>query len=663
VVNFGDLIWTPSEDIIKNSNVVKFIDYLNSKGHRFEVDYSNPIKNIEYYNNLWKFSVENFEEFWKIIWEYFNIKSNYTKVLEYKKMPWVKWFLGSKLNYVEYLLRNTRGSEDAIIYIREDNFRKRISWLEFENKVQSFANWLKKVGIYENDRIVAYISQVPEGVIALAATSYIGAIFSVAGAELAVRAVIERFKQLEPKVLIAVDGYIHNGKEFSKINDILELVKSIPSISRVIIIPNLGLKVPDLGKPTYLWDEVTKERAPQDFRPLKVNFDRPLWILYTSGTTGIPKPIVHGHGGIVLEGLKLGHIHLDLKPNDKFLWYSTPSWMVWNVVVNGLLSGATIVFYDGSPTYNNYTKIWEVTEKERISILGLSSPFIHASMKLNVEPKSYNLKSLRSIGVTAAPLSPQGYEWVYKNIKEDIWLNSVSGGTDVMTGFVGGVPILPVWAGEIQCRLLGVAVDAYNEEGKPVVNEVGELVVTKPIPSMPLYFWNDPEFKWYLESYFSMFPGVWRHGDWIKITERGSVIILGRSDSTIKRKGIRMGTLDIYKVVESLPEVQNSLAVEVKEKLILYVVLKPNIVLDENIKNKIKDALRNNLGPYFIPDYIIQVQDIPMTLNFKKLEVPVKKILLGWDINKAVKLETLQNPEALIKLIEASKPIIMQINH
>lgn len=654
----SNILWLPSREFIEKSNMFKYVNWLNEiYDKNFEISVEDPVKNVENYSKIWNWSVNSNEEFWESIWNFFGIISHqpYSKVLEPKSMPGARWFINSKLNYAEHIFKQARWGEDAIIYLREDGVRRNLSWEKLAKEVASLSLWLKDNGVKRGDRVVAYVSQVPEAVIALLASASIGAIWASMGIELMSRAVIDRLQVLEPKVLFFVDGYIYNGKQINKEEEIKKILHEVKSVEKSIFIPSLSEST-NIDN-AHNWKDITKLKSYKlNFE--QVEFNDPLWVLFTSGTTGIPKPVVHSHGGMLIEAYKAS-LHLDLKKEDKYLWYSTPSWMMWNAVVDGLLSGATIVFYDGSPMYKGLLPLWEIAEKEKLTILGTSAPFIHACMKLGLKPgDSFNLNNLREIGSTAAPLSPQGFEWVYKNVKDDVWLNPSSGGTDVCSGFVGGCPILPVWKGEMQCRWLGVKVSAYDINGKPVYDEVGELVVENPLPSMPIYLWKDSDFSWYKESYFSLFPNVWWHGDWIMITKRGTVIISGRSDSTIKRKGVRIGTLDIYKVVESLPEVQNSLAIELKERIILFIVLKEGLKLNEELKQKINNSLKQQLGPYFIADDIIQVKDIPLTLNFKKLEVPIKKILLGWDINRAVNLANVLNPEAVYNVIEAYKEYV-----
>jgi len=658
------VLWSPSSSVTRDSNILRFANWLREfYGLNFEVSIDNPRENVKNYDALWRWSVDNLETFWEAVWRYFNVTSHtpYTKVLEPAKMPGARWFVGSRLNYAEHVFRAARWGEEAVVYVREDGVRRSLTWDQMAREVASLANWLRGVGVGRGDRVAAYVSQIPEAIVALLATASVGAIWVGVGAELAPRAAIDRFNILKPRVLVAVDGYPYRGRVFDKYGDVRQIVDSVDSIERVVIVPNMRDSVElRINKPVHDWRDVTSTRGlGLSFEPME--FNEPLWVLFTSGTTGIPKPVVHSHGGVLLEAYKVG-LHMDYKPSDKFTWYTTPSWMMWNFTVDALLFGTTILFYDGDPTFRNFEPYWEITEKEGLTILGLSAPYIHAAMKSTIEPgRQFNLKTLREIGSTAAPLSPQGFEWVYTRVKEDVWLAPISGGTDVVSAFVGGCPILPVWEGEMQCRWLGAAVNVYDEEGRPVVNEVGELVLEKPMPSMPIYFWNDPDYRWYMESYFNVFPGVWRHGDWALITDRGTVVITGRSDSTIKRKGIRIGTLDIYKVVESLPEVQGSLAIEVKGKLVLLVALRPGLQLTDELRRRINDALRTQLGPYFIADYIIQVPDIPMTRNYKKLEVPIKKVLMGWPVDKAVNINAVLNPDAFYATLEALKPYMEEL--
>ncbi|RLI79362.1 acetoacetate--CoA ligase [Archaeoglobales archaeon] len=658
------ILWEPSPEFIKGSVMYKYVSYLNDVfGYDFEIS-ENALENVKHYDRLWRWSVEKIEDFWESIWQYFRVTAHtpYSTVLTTMEMPGARWFVGAKLNYAEHVFARAKWGEEAVVYVREDGVRRSLTWNALARQVASVADWLKEIGIKKGDRVAAYVSSIPEAVVALLATASIGAIWVATGADMAPRAVIERYNLVEPKILFAVDGYQYNGKEFRKADDVSKVIKAVSSIERVVWINNLYEDIPRLEKPTYSWNEIAERRGLKlSFEP--VEFNEPLWVLFTSGTTGIPKPITHGHGGILLEALKT-NMHQDLKEGDNFTWYTSPSWMMWNYLVDGLLSSAKIVFYDGSPTYRKLTPLWELAEKEKLAILGVSAPFLHGCMKESeLEPKSqFDLSKLKMIGSTAAPLSPAGFEWVYSKVKEDVWLNSLSGGTDLNTAIVGGCPFLPVWSGEIQCRWLGAKVESYNVEGKPIINELGELVIELPMPSMPLYFWgDDPEMSWYKRSYFEMFPGKWRHGDWIMITDRGTVVITGRSDSSIKRRGVRMGTIDFYKVVEELPEVQDSLVLDIKGYLILFVALKPGLQLTGELKQKINTKLRKELGPYFIADYIIQVPDIPMTLNYKKVEVPLKRVLTGQSMEKAVKLESLQNPEAFKKAVEVAKPIIEEI--
>ncbi|MCL6089668.1 MAG: acetoacetate--CoA ligase [Candidatus Thermoplasmatota archaeon] len=653
-------MWQPSETMIKNARITHYVEWLNKNSEKqFEISLDSS-RNIANYHKIWEWSVKEYEQFWESIWNFFEVKSYspFSRVISPGKMPGLKWFPGSSLNYAEHILRKSRGAETAIIYNREDGVRRISSWDEVFRQTASLANSLRSLGVKRGDVVAGYMTALPEAVISLLGTASIGAIWSVIGSEISPRAVIDRFSQIEPKVLIASDYYVYNGKAFDKSRDIEAVLEAVPSIRLVILVRTGGKpgEIKAKGKQIE-WEEASHQKVSTiSYEP--VDFNHPLWILYSSGTTGIPKPIVHSHGGMTLEAMK-GTLHLDVHENDKFLWYSSPSWMMWNIAVNVMMSGCTVAFYDGSPMYANMLPLWENAEKESLTILGTSAPFIHANMKAGLSPGTqFRLRKLREIGSTAAPLSVHGFRWLSLAVSPDIWIDAASGGSDVCTAFVGGCPILPVWEGEMQCSWLGSAVASFSQEGKSIVGRIGEMVITKPMPSMPLYFWGDNDHRWYRESYYALFPEVWWQGDWITVSEIGTAVISGRSDSTIKRKGVRIGTSDIYKVVESIPEVKSSLAVEVHGLMAIFVSTVSGNSASTGLSEKIRQTLTRELGPNFAPDLIVFVDEIPTTLNYKKLEVPVKKLLMGWDFSKAVNLDSLQNPDALTALIERGRPMI-----
>ncbi len=471
---------------------------------------------------------------------------------------------------------------------------------------------------------------------------------------------IDRFQQIEPKVIFAVDGYRYNGKAIDRRTTIAELQQSLPTLQKTVLVSYL---FPELSAEGYnnamLWQDMQSATSELTFE--QVPFDHPLWVLYSSGTTGLPKAIVQGQGGILLEHIKNLYFGLDLKEDDRFFWYTTTGWMMWNLLVGGLLAGTTVLLYDGSPSYPSMNALWEYAEKSGMTFFGTSAGYILACMKAGVEPgKTYDLSKLRGLGSTGSPLPPEGFQWVYDQIKRDIWLASISGGTDVCSAFLGGSILLPVCAGELQCRALGAKVESFDDNGKPLIDEMGELVITEPMPSMPLFFWNDLQNKRYRESYYDVYPGVWRHGDWVKITSRGSAVIYGRSDSTINRKGIRMGSSEIYRVVEDIPEVLDSLVVGVEGPggdyyMPLFVVLRPGTQLDDALKAKIRDKIRSSLSPHHVPDEVIAIAEVPHTLNGKKLEVPIKKLLMGAPLEKAISMDSMGNPQAMQYFIEFAR--------
>jgi acetoacetyl-CoA synthetase len=578
------------------------------------------------YHELWRWSVEDLEGFWGAIWERFEVGPAPTRVLGRDEMPGAEWFPGTRLNYAAHVFHMTRPGAAAIVHATESSPLAELSWDELRDQTARCAAGLRRLGVERGDRVAAYMPNVPETVIAFLACASIGAVWSSCAPEFGVPTVVDRFAQIEPKVLLAIEGYRYGGKDFDRRDRVRELEAAIPSLEHTVLVPS--------G-----WEELLAEPAELEFAQLP--FDHPLWVLYSSGTTGLPKAIVHGHGGILLEHLKKAHLHSDLSEGDRFFWFTTTGWMMWNFLVGGLLAGAAIVLYDGQPDPQG---MWELAAEAGVTTFGTSAGFIGASVKAGVEPA--RPPALRAIGSTGSPLPVDGFEWVYRHFP-DVWLFSTSGGTDLCTAFVGGVPTLPVHAGELQARCLGASVEAWSEDGRPLVDEVGELVITRPMPSMPLYFWNDPGGERYRQSYFEMFPGIWRHGDWIKITSRGSAVIYGRSDSTINRGGVRMGTSEIYSAVEGVPEVLDSLVVDVDGRMLLYVVLRAGAELDDELQAAIRRRVREDCSPRHVPDSIEVIPEVPRTLSNKKLEVPVKKILLGADPAGAASRDSLANPQAL----------------
>ncbi len=642
----SDVLWIPDSNRVTNSKLIHYMTWLKSK------------KNLgfEGYQDLWKWSVDKHEEFWESVWEYFNLGkvNDYSSVLEGASIYESKWFDGAKVNYSEQVFAK-RDDDVAIIAINEECQKRTVSYEELYFQVSNLASYMKSIGLTKGDRVAAYMANSLESVVAFLATASIGAIWSSCSPEFGVNSVVQRFGQIEPKILIASDGYRYAGKNNDRTQQINQLIEKIPSIKHTILVENIGCYKGGFSDNRILWDEIVMDESVLEFE--QVEFDHPLWILYSSGTTGRPKPIVHGHGGILLEHYKTLSFHLDIQDSDRFFWFTTVGWMMWNVVVSGLLVKATIVLYDGSPTYPNTDKIWEISELTGATYVGLSAPYINACMKNKMVPKDkYKMVDLKGIGSTGAPLSDDGFEWVYSNVKSDVHLGSYSGGTDLCTGFVGPVPILPVKIGEIQARTLGAQIEAYNESGEPIVDSLGELVITKPMPSMPVFFWGD-DGSIYKNSYFEVFDNVWRHGDWIQINAHGGCKIYGRSDSTLNRSGIRMGTSEFYEVLDAVPEIMDSIVIdtgfELKDgKILLFVELQNGLKINPSMKLAIISKIKSDLSPRYIPNSIFQVSEIPTTLNGKKLEIPIKKILNGTDVEEAVNLGTVKNPESLNEFIK-----------
>jgi acetoacetyl-CoA synthetase len=628
-------LWAPSAECIKSTRLAEYVSWLN--------------KGFVDYHDLWAWSVSDVDGFWASLWEFFAIRAShpYERVRDGAHVAGVRWFPGAQLSYAEHVFRGRDDDTVAIVHASELRPQAEMTWRELREATAAIRAGLVTHGVRRGDRVAAYMPNIPETTAAFLACASLGAIWSSAAPEFGVRGVIERFAQIEPKVLLAVDGYRYGGRDFDRRETFRELIQEIPSLQASFVLPYLG----DEGN----WDDLLGD-GELEFEQLP--FDHPLWILYSSGTTGPPKAIVHGQGGILIEHLKKLHLHTDLRAGDRFFWFTTTGWMMWNFLMGGLLTDAAIVLFDGSPATPDLGRLWDLAQSAQVTTFGTSAAFINSCLKAKVEPANdRDLKRLRAIGSTGSPLSAEAARWLYTQLGGDMWLFSTSGGTDVCTAFVGGVPTLPVYAGELQARSLGAKVEAYNEQGQPVVDEVGELVLTEPMPSMPIYFWNDGDGERYHDSYFTMFPGVWRHGDWIEITSRGTAIIYGRSDSTINRGGVRMGTAEIYRVVLASEEVVDALVVDVPRDgtdgwIVLFLVLREGTVLDPSLEAKLRRRVREDCSPRHVPDEIRQVPDVPRTLSGKILEVPVKRILMGHSPETAVSRDALANPHALDIFVE-----------
>ncbi len=642
--NAPTLLWEPSPQRISHATITRFTRFAEDRAGRSFPDYLS----------LWQWSVDELESFWSVVWEFFDVKASspYERVLGSREMPGASWFPGARLNYAEHVLRVGDDDVVALRHVSETRPLAETTRGELRERVARVATGLRALGVGEGDRVAAYLPNVAETVIGLLATASLGAIWSSCAPEFGARSVIDRFAQIEPKVLLTIDGYRYAGRDVDRVPILEELRAGLPSVEHTVVLPYLdpGFDVARLPG-ALTWDELEDHGGELSFA--QVPFDHPLWVLYSSGTTGLPKAIVHGHGGILLETLKQLGLHVDAQPDDCVFWFTTTGWMMWNFLVGALTTGASILLVDGSPGQPDLDRLWALAQDAGVTIFGTSPAFIGACSKHGVRPRAgRDLAGLRAVGVTGSPLPPEGFDWVMDELGPDVWLFSMSGGTDLCTAFVGGVPTLPVFRGELQARALGAAVEAWDTQGRPLVGAVGELVITEPMPSMPLGFWGDGDRSRYVDAYFSTYPGVWRHGDWIELTDRGSAIITGRSDATINRGGIRMGTSELYRAVLTVNEVVDALVVDVAREgtdgwMPLFVVLRPGLELTDELSVEIQARVRVDCSPRHVPDVVIQVADVPRTLSGKLLELPVKRILEGALADAVASRDALANPESL----------------
>ena len=648
----GNLLWTPSPEVVERSNLTAYVRRLEAeRGLDFGGDYEA----------LWRWSIEDLDGFWATIWEDFGVRASapYEQVLARREMPGARWFEGAELNYAENLLAGKPDDRLAIQHASELRDLDSLTWGELRERVARAAAALRERGIEPGDRVVAYVPNLPEAVIAFLAAAAVGAIWSSCSPDFGARSVVDRFAQIEPKLLFCVDGYRYNGRDFDRRDVIAGLLAEMPTVEHTVVIPYLDAD-PDVSglRGAIGWEAFLDSGSGHELTFEQVAFDHPLWVLYSSGTTGLPKAIVQGHGGILLEQLKSHHLHVDAQAGDRVFWFTTTGWMMWNFLVGILLTDASIVLYDGSPGHPDMGVLWDLADDAGVTCFGTSASYVAACMKAGVEPAAgRDLAALRAVGSTGSPLAPEGFGWIYEHLGADTWLFSTSGGTDVCTAFVGGVPTLPVYAGELQGRSLGAAIEAWDEDGNPVVDEVGELVITEPMPSMPIFFWGDEDGSRYRASYFEMYPGTWRHGDWIEITSRGTAIIYGRSDSTINRSGVRMGTSEIYRAVASVDAITDALVVDVPRPgtegwMPLFVVLAEDAELTDDLVAELRRRIREQCSPRHVPDRVYEIVEVPRTLSGKVLEVPVKRILTGTPPHRAAARDSLANPDSLDFFVE-----------
>ena len=638
------IIWTPTDADRENSRVSDFMAWL---GRELGLEFSD-------YESLRRWSIDDVSGFWAAIWNYFGVSASqpYQSVLSAETMLGQRWFTPARLSYAEHVLRAGKADDVAIVAIDEDRPPAEMTWGDLRGQVGALATALRDLGVQPGDRVAGYLPNIAAAVVSMLATACIGATWTSCSPDFGIRSVLDRLGRVEPTVLIAVDGYRFNGRDFDRRDVVLELTKALPTLTRTVLVRSLRPDEPAPGAlDALLYDELVAEA--QDFAPVHVDFSHPLWILFSSGTTGPPKGIVHSHGGILLEHFKALGLCLDIGPDDRYFFHSSTSWMAWNFLVGGLLHGATIVLYSGSPTYGGADALWRIAADVRASVLGMGSAYANACGKAGVRLSGViDLSALRTVIPTGSPLPLGGWKWLHAELDERVRIDGLCGGTDVCTVFFGGSPILPVRLGEISCRWLGVDAHAYDENGQPVIGTVGEFVIGKPMPSMPIYFWNDPGASQFRHSYLDTYPGVWRQGDWIVITEEGGVMVLGRSDATLNRGGVRLGSAEIYTVIEGEPEILDSLVVGVEMPdgeyyMPLFVVPVPGFSVDDALRDRVTRAIRAELSPRHVPDEIIEMTGLPHTLTGKKLEIPVKRILQGHAADHTVAMGSIDRPELL----------------
>ena len=657
-VREGDLLWTPSAARVAGANLTAFTSWLAAeRGLRFDD-----------YHALWRWSVDDLDGFWQAVWDYCGIDASVPpeRVLGRRAMPGAEWFPGARLNYAQHALRREQPGQDALLFLSETSPVAGLDWAEFAGQVRILGTWLRGMGVRPGDRVASYLPNIPQTVIAMLATTSIGAIWTGCSPDFGWRGVLDRFRQVRPKVLFCVDGYTYGGKTFDRRGELRQIVAGLDGLEHVVLVPfptggeggdAEGQPGPGsvMDKNLASWDALLDYPAvpAAEFAFEQVPFGHPLWILFSSGTTGLPKAIVHSHGGILLEQMKLQTLHMDLRAGDRMFFFTTSGWMMWNFLVSSLLIGVCPVLYDGSPGYPSLDVLWRIAQDCGVNFFGSSPAYVELMSKAGIVPAAaFDLSELRAIMPAGSPVSPECTAWFYDNVKPDVWVATGSGGTDVCTGFVGGVPTLPVYAGEIQAPHLGVAAYAFNGDGESVVDEVGELVITEPMPSMPVRLWGDDSGARYRDSYFADFPGVWRQGDFFRVNKRGGCFVLGRSDAILNRHGVRIGTAEVYAVLTSIDEVADALIVNLdlpggRFFMPLFVRLADGLRLDDRIEDKIRDRLRREYTPRHVPDRIVQVPEIPVTLTGKKLEVPVRRILLGMPADEAANRNAMANPGSL----------------